>query len=207
MRILTLATLALLAALPAAAQQAGSGQLPAGWQARTDKDAPLEGVKFATMGGGVHATTGPAVILWRPGDQAQGDFAVAATFTQTRAPEHPEAYGLFVGGKALQSPEQGYTYFLVRQDGKFLIKTRTGATTANVTTGWIEHPAVVKADAAGKATNALRVEQVGDRVRFLVNGTEVHSAAAADVATGGQAGLRINHNLDVHVDGFALEKK
>ncbi len=207
MRTLTLATLALLAALPAAAQQAGSGQLPAGWQARTDKDAPLEGVKFATMGGGVHATTGPAVILWRPGDQAQGDFAVAATFTQTRAPEHPEAYGLFVGGKALQSPEQGYTYFLVRQDGKFLIKTRTGATTANVTTGWIEHPAVVKADAAGKATNALRVEQVGDRVRFLVNGTEVHSAAAADVATGGQAGLRINHNLDVHVDGFVLEKK
>ncbi len=207
MRTLTLATLALLAALPAAAQQAGSGQLPAGWQARTDKDAPLEGVKFATMGGGVHATTGPAVILWRPGDQAQGDFAVAATFTQTKAPEHPEAYGLFVGGKALQSPEQGYTYFLVRQDGKFLIKTRTGATTANVTTGWIEHPAVVKADAAGKATNALRVEQVGDRVRFLVNGTEVHSAAAADVATGGQAGLRINHNLDVHVDGFVLEKK
>ena len=206
MRTLTLATLALLAALPAAAQQ-GSGQLPAGWQARTDKDAPLDGVKFAPMGGGVHATTGPAVILWRPADQVEGDFALAASFTQTRAPEHPEAYGLFVGGKALQSPEQSYTYFLVRQDGKFLIKTRTGTTTTNVTTGWAEHPAVVKADAAGKATNALRVEQAGGRVRFLVNGTEVHSAAAADVATGGQAGLRINHNLDVHVDGLVLEKK
>ena len=207
MRMLTLAAAALVAAAPAAAQQAAPSQLPAGWQARTDKDAPLEGVKFVSMAGGVHATTGPAAILWRPGDQAQGDFAVAASFTQTKAPQHPEAYGLFVGGRALQGPEQTYTYFLVRGDGKFLIKTRTGATTANVTTGWAEHGAVVKADAAGKATNALRIERAGDRVRFLVNGTEVHSAAAADVETGGQVGLRINHNLDVHVDGFVVEKK
>lgn len=207
MRTLTLAAAALVAAAPAVAQQAAPSELPAGWQARTDKDAPMEGVKFATMADGVHATTGPAVILWRPADQAQGDFAVAATFTQMKAPEHPEAYGLFVGGQALQGPEQRYTYFLVRGDGKFLIKTRTGATTANVTTGWAEHAAVVKADAAGKASNTLRIERAGDRVRFLVNGTEVHSAAVADVDTGGQAGLRINHNLDVHVDGFALEKK
>ncbi|HSE95297.1 MAG TPA: hypothetical protein VLD61_05365, partial [Methylomirabilota bacterium] len=184
MRTLTLAAAALVAAVPATAQQGAPSQLPAGWQARADKDAPIEGVKFVTMAGGVHATTGPAVILWRPGDQGQGDFAVAASFTQTKAPEHPEAYGLFVGGRALQSPEQHYTYFLVRGDGKFLIKTRTGATTANVTAAWAEHPAVVKADAAGKASNTLRIERAGDRVRFLVNGTEVHSAAAADVATG-----------------------
>ncbi len=206
MRMLTLAAAALVTAAPAAAQQA-AGQLPAGWQARTDKDAPIAGVKVVPMAGGVHATTGPAAILWRPGDQAQGDFAVAASFTQTKAPQHPEAYGLFVGGRALQGPEQTYTYFLVRGDGKFLVKTRTGATTANVTTGWAEHAAVVKADAAGKATNVLRIERAGERIRFLVNGTEVHSAAAADVDTGGQAGLRINHNLDVHVDGFVVEKK
>ncbi len=206
MRMLTLAAAALVTAAPAAAQQA-AGQLPAGWQARTDKDAPIAGVKVVPMAGGVHATTGPAAILWRPGDQAQGDFAVAASFTQTKAPQHPEAYGLFVGGRALQSPEQTYTYFLVRGDGKFLVKTRTGATTANVTTGWAEHAAVVKADAAGKATNVLRIARAGERIRFLVNGTEVHSAAAADVDTGGQAGLRINHNLDVHVDGFVVEKK
>src|SRR5690606_26366346 len=118
-----------------------------------------------------------------------------------------EAYGLFVGGRDLKAAEQSYTYFLVRGDGKFLIKTRNGSTTANVTSAWAEHPAVVKAGGDGKATNVLRIERTGDRVRFLANGTEVHSAAAADVATGGQAGLRINHNLDVHVDGFALEKK
>lgn len=207
MRTLPLVAAALFAALPAAAQQAGPGQLPAGWHARTDKNAPMEGVKFVAMAGGVHATTGPAVILWRTDDQVQGDFAVTASFTQTRAPEHAEAYGLFVGGRALDAAEQAYTYFLVRGDGKFLIKTRTGATTAKVTSDWAEHSAVVKADASGKATNVLRIERTGDRVRFLVNGTEVHSAAAADVDTGGQAGLRINHNLDVHVDGFAVEKK
>ena len=83
MRTLTLAAAALVAAVPATAQQGAPSQLPAGWQARADKDAPIEGVKFVTMAGGVHATTGPAVILWRPGDQGQGDFAVAASFTRT----------------------------------------------------------------------------------------------------------------------------
>ena len=206
MRSLTLAALALLAAAPLAARQA-AGPLPPGWQARTDKDAPLDGVKFSTMGGGVHATTGPAAILWRPADQAPGDFAAGASFTQTKAPTHPEAYGLFVGGQALDGAEQAYTYFLVRGDGKYLIKSRAGATTANVSAGWVENAAVVKADASGRATNALRIERAGGQVRFLVNGTEVHSAAAADLATAGQAGLRINHNLDVHVDRFVVERR
>jgi hypothetical protein len=159
------------------------------------------------MGPGWHVTTGPAVTLWRPGDQTQGDFEAAATLIQTKAPEHPEAYGIFVGGQALEGPEQRYTYFLVRGDGKFLIKQRTGTTTANVTQGWTENAAVVKADAAGSQTNTLSIQRAGDRVRFLANGTEVHSAPAADIAAGGQAGLRINHNLDVHVGSFTFAKK
>ncbi|MGH7585234.1 MAG: hypothetical protein ACREMH_03225 [Gemmatimonadales bacterium] len=214
MRMLNLTALALAVALPAAAQQAdpdkpakGGGKLPSGWQARTDKDAALDNVRFESMGPGWHVTTGPAVILWRPDDQAQGDFEASATLIQTKAPEHPEAYGIFVGGQALQGPEQSYTYFLVRGDGKFLIKRRTGATTTNVTEGWTENAAVVKANESGSQQNTLSIQRSGDRVRFLANGTEVLSAPAAEVATGGQAGLRINHNLDVHVGAFTFTKK
>ena len=132
------------------------------YEALKDKDAALDNVRFESMGPGWHVTTGPAVILWRPGDQAQGDFETSATLIQTKAPAHPEAYGIFVGGQALQGPEQSYTYFLVRGDGKFLIKRRTGTTTTNVTEGWTENAAVVKANEAGSQQNTLSIQRAGD---------------------------------------------
>src|SRR5947199_257348 len=82
------------------------------------------------------------------------------------------------------------------QDGKFLIKKREGAATPNVMT-WTEHAAIKKADASGKMTNALSIEVSADKVRFLVNGTEVASQPKTQIDPNGVAGLRINHNLNV----------
>ena len=69
------------------------------------------------------------------------------------------------------------------------------------------HPPVdvVVVDGAGKATNALTVEVGADKVRFLVNGTEVASQPRSQVDTNGIAGLRINHNLNVQVEGFGVK--
>jgi hypothetical protein len=49
-----------------------------------------------------------------------------ATFTQTKPSAHAEGYGLFFGGKSLEGKDQQYTYFLIRQDGSYLIKRRGG---------------------------------------------------------------------------------
>jgi hypothetical protein len=38
----------------------------------------------------------------------------------------------------------------------------------------------------------------------MVNGKEVYSTDAANVDTKGIIGLRVNHNLDVHIAGFAV---
>ena len=193
MRTFTLTALALAVAIPVAAQQAdpdkpakGGGKLPAGWQARTDKDAALDNVRFESMGPGWHVTTGPAVILWRPGDQAQGDFEASATLIQTKAPTHPEAYGIFVGGQALQGPEQSYTYFLVRGDGKFLIKRRTGTTTTNVTEGWTENAAVVKASTANVvASTRIRKRDMTNplTIDFKLLPDELRTVAGVRAAT------------------------
>lgn len=207
-----LVTLAAMAA-PLAAQNAdpdqqvqGGGKLPAGWSARVDRDAPMTNVKFETMGPtGLHVTTGPAVVLWKETDKGAGAFHVEGTFTQTKAPQHAEAYGLFVGGKDLKGDGQAYTYFIVRQDGKFMVRSRTGATTANVVP-WTDHAAVVKADAAGKATNKLEIAVTKDKVTFSVNGKPVHTMTAAAGAMDGIAGLRVNHNLDVHIEKFGVHK-
>lgn len=189
------------------ARVAGGGTVPAGWQARTDKGKPLTDAKIVTMGSGLHVTLGPAVVLWRESDKASGAYHVVATFRQTKNPRHPEAYGLFIGGSHLADAENRYTYFLVRGDGKFLIKRRVaGDSTVEVSKGWTESDAVVKADSEGKASNELSILVQGSKVRFQVNGKEVYSASAADLDTQGIVGYRVNHNLDVHLSSLGIHK-
>ena len=186
---------------------AGGGSLPAGWRAHTDKNAPLANVKFVAMGSGYHTTLGPALILWRAADTASGSYDIVATFTQTKAPRHPEGYGLLFGGRDLAGAAQRYTYFLVRGDGTFLVKRRSGDSTSFVTPDWTPSPAVVKADSAtGAATNELGVAVKGDSVRFLVNGKDVFVSKAANVDAAGLVGYRVNHNLDVHVTALEVHR-
>ena len=56
-------------------------------------------------------------------------------------------------------------------------------------------------------SNTLAIEVGKDKVRFLVNGTEVSSLDAAKVDTAGTPGLRVNHNLNLHVEGFATTSR
>jgi hypothetical protein len=182
---------------------AGGGSLPAGWHARLDQSFPrLDSLTFTASGVGFHATTGPAAIFYRD-DRPSGDYEARATFIQLEPSAHPEAYGLFIGGSDLQSANQKYTYFLIRQDGKFLIKRRAGAQTPTLL-DWSDHAAVKKGAAAGKMTNTLAIEVRADRTRFLINGAEVAAQPTAQIDAKGIAGLRINHNLNVQVDGFAI---
>ncbi len=189
------------------AKIAGGGTVPTGWRARTDKNRPLADAKIQTMGTGLHATLGPAVILWRDRDVGAGNYRVVATFTQTVNPRHPEGYGLFVGGSHLADAQNRYTYFLVRGDGKFLVKRRVaGDSTVAVTPTWTDNDAVVKADSAGKAVNELSIMVRGGKVSFQVNGKEVYTADASGLDTKGIAGYRVNHNLDVHLSALAIHK-
>jgi hypothetical protein len=182
--------------------------LPAGWTARPDAGGNAANIKFVTMEPGYHLTLGPATILYRKGDQVSGPFHTLATFHQMKKLEHPEGYGLFLGGRDLEGRAQAYTYFLVRGDGKFTIKRRQGEKVTQVTQGWQSHPAIKPADANGAATNLLEIDAKVDpkRVSFMANGKEVHSIPANKMETKGVVGLRVNHNLDVHVEGFAVHK-
>ena len=228
MRTLTILAAALAAAAPVMAQQAPArekaapaaahanhdpdhaaqgGALPEGWSARLDRGGELTNVKLAPMGGGIHVTTGPHAIFWRGTDRANGAFHAVATIARTKAPAHSEAYGMFFGGKALDGEGQKYTYFLVRGDGKFLVKERNGAETRNVTSGWTAHAAVARADEGGKVSDKLEIDATkSGTVRFLVNGQVVHEMPVAAGDANGVVGLRVNHNLDLHVEGFEVHQ-
>jgi hypothetical protein len=185
----------------------GGGVFPAGWNVRTERNAPAAMVKFVAMGGGFHATMGPAAIMWRDADVATGNYHTVATFTQTKAPTHPEAYGLIFGGQHLGDSAQAYTYFLVRGDGQISIRRRAGyANKPTAILEWTPNDAVHKADAAGAATNELAVLIKDGKASFTVNGTEVYSTDAANVDAAGIVGYRVNHNLDVHVSAIGIHK-
>jgi hypothetical protein len=151
--------IAAIAAMPLAARQhehqadpdkkvAGGGTLPSGWKARVDGNASLNGVKMMPMGGGVHFMTGPAGIYYKPADKGTGAYEARATFTQMEPAAHPEAYGLIIGGADLEGAAQKYTYFLIRQDGKYLIKRRAGDQTPTIA-DWTDSAAIKKADSSG----------------------------------------------------------
>jgi hypothetical protein len=214
----SLSAAALLAALslPLAAQEhaqdadhpaLGGGAVPAGWAVRAD-GGDASGANIQTMGKGLHVTTGPAIILYRADTDGKGPFHTLATFTQTKPSKHPEGYGLFVGGKGLDGAAQQYLYFLVRQDGSYLIKRRNGEKTTDVSKGWVQSDAVKQPDAKGTATNLLEVDNKSDpsRVAFLANGKEVYATDAKGMGLDGIVGIRQNHNLDVHIEGFDVHR-
>jgi hypothetical protein len=186
----------------------GGGMLPADWSGRPDEDGDLKSVKFVTMAPGYHLTLGPATILYREKDRASGPFHTLATFHQMKKLEHAEGYGLFFGGESLTGGDQRYIYFLVRDDGKYLIKRRDGASTSEITRGWTANPAIEKGDTQGRATNLLEIDAKRDpaKVSFMVNGTTVYTADVRSMRSKGIIGLRANHNLDLHVEGFAVHQ-
>jgi hypothetical protein len=187
---------------------AGGGTLPAGWSARPDGEGSVKDIKFVVMEPGYHLTLGPATILYRQEDRVESPFHTLATFHQMKKLEHPEGYGLIFGGQALADKGQRYTYFLVRDDGTYLIKRREGEKTTEVSKGWTPHPAVKKSDAKGKASNLLEIDAKLDprTVAFKVNGKTVHTAGAKSMDLKGIVGLRVNHNLDLHIEGFGVHK-
>lgn len=192
---------------PDVAARQGNAAVPAGWEVRLDRaNANRADIRFETMGSGMHVTAGPAAIYWNPRSRLTGAYAFEATFTQMKAPQHPEAYGLIWGGNDLNQPGQNYLYFVIRKDGKYLVRHRAGDATHDVAP-WTEHPAIVKEGADGKQQNTLRVEVTATASRLFANGQLIREIPRQGMTaiTDGVVGLRVNHNLDVHIEGLKTD--
>src|SRR5580693_7001427 len=202
------AMLALVALAPLVAQA------PQGWKMRvyrstaaTDPDAPGD-IKFVTMGAGFHATNPQAAVYWNPANTASGPYTLKRTFTLLRPSGHTNYYGLVFGGKDLDGPQQSYMYFVVAQDGTWLLKRRDGDRSVSTVAERMPNSAVKTPDAGGKSVNALEVRVGAGKIDFVVNGTVVHSEPKSEAmeATDGIYGIRINHLLEVQVDDFGVAK-
>jgi hypothetical protein len=91
----------------------------------------------------------------------------------------------------------------VAQNGTFLIRRRQGE---NVTDVVNRQPsaAVKQPGSNGQSSNALEVRVAGDTISYVVNGTVVSSGPKNGLKTDGLVGVRVNHVLNVQVDGFEV---
>lgn len=205
--IVALGVFALLAVVPAPAQA------PKGWMVRVDRstnasDPDAAGaIKFMAMGSGFHIDSPQAGVYWNPADTATGNYSLKGTFKLVKTSGFEEYYGLIFGGGELQGAGQSYLYFMVTDDGTWIVKRRTGTSTDTVSDK-APNSAVKKPDASGSSTNALEVKVMADKVQFLVNGTVVSTMpkTGALAKTDGIYGIRVNHHLEVQVDGFGVSK-
>jgi hypothetical protein len=203
----TLALLGLVAVAPLVAQS------PAGWKMRVDRSTSASdpdaagAIKFVTEGAGFHCTNPQAAVYWNPANSASGAYTLKGTFTLMKPSGHVNYYGLVFGGSGLEGADQTYLYFEVAQNGTWLIKSRNGTATPPISDK-TPSDAVKKPDDTGKSTNVLEVRVGADKVDFVVNGTVVHSEpkTGALAKTDGTYGIRINHLLEVQVDGFGVSK-
>ena len=193
-----------------------SAQAPAGLEVRIDKSTNASDpdntpeLKVMPMGKGVHVVGGPAGTFWNPKDAVSGNYTLKATFNLMAPANHPSYYGLIFGGSNLEGANQAYSYFIVAQNGQYQVRDRTGEKVASVQPtgrGGVTHEAVRTPGANGQSTNALEVRVAGDTVSYVVNGTVVHTTPRSAVKTDGIVGFRINHLLNVHVDGFEVQKQ
>ena len=206
-RRISLSALALLIAMPLAAQA------PAGWQLRLDASTNASDpddtpdVEFMTAGSGFQINTGPAAVAWHSENAATGSYTLEGRFTLQAPSDHTNYYGLVYGGGNLDGERQNYLYFLVAQNGTYLVKHRANNETVHDVVARTEHDAVAVPDDSGKSVNELQVRVGENSTEFVINGTVVHTAEQSGMAgrTDGMWGVRVNHRIPgVLVEGLRV---
>jgi hypothetical protein len=211
------ATAAIVVASPLEAQDADrsvkGGITAAGWKGRVDRRPASQGKtiadsKFASEGGNLRLSVGPAAFYWNPANVARGDYTVKATFKEHKmAASHPHAYGIFIGGSDLESETEKLAYCIAYGDGTYAVKTFNGAKVTDLVKRDAS-PAIKKAGADGETTNEVGWTVKGDQASCVINGTPVKSFTKAELgSTDGIYGIRVSHNLELTVSDLALTKQ
>ncbi len=164
-------------------------------------------VTLEAMGSSFTVGTGPAVVVWDPGNTASGEYDLKGTFRLEEPSDHTNYYGLVFGASDLDNSSQDYLYFLVAQNGSFVVKRRAGDDAVHDIVGRTPHDAVATPGDDGKSVNEIEVRVGAEELTFVVNGVVVHAQARAGMAsrTNGLFGVRVNHRMPgVTVEGLGV---
>lgn len=186
---------------------ADGGVIAAGWSARLDDaNASFADVRLAEEGEVLVGRNGPNVTFWRPAESISPPYTLRCEVLHVDSHEHPHGAGLVFGGQDMTGEGVRYTYFLVQEAGKYLIKRRDDAEKTMPVTSWTAHDAIEARDGDAPARNRLEVEVGTESTQFRINGETVYSTPTSSLHVTGQYGLRMVHNLDVRFSGLSVEQ-
>lgn len=192
---------------------AGGGIAVSGWKGKIDAAAAAKGQslndsKFAQSGDDLHLTIGPAAYYWKDGDTAKGNFTVGASFKEAKPnAAHPHPYGVFIGGKDLETDAPTMVYCVAYSTGQVLVRGFAAGKVVNIAPR-AAHAAVAKPGADGSVTQNIAWTVKDGVATCSVNGQAVATVDGATLAghgitsVDGPYGIRASHNLDVVVSGF-----
>ena len=199
--------LALLLLVPLSVQAQADMQvrLDRSTNAADPDDVPDVAVK--AVGNGFQVNTGPAAVVWNPASTATGTYTLKGKFTLLEPSDHVNYYGLVFGASALEGERQNYLYFLVAQNGTYIVKHRANNEAIHDIVGRTSHDAINQPGSDGQSVNDLEVRVGADELEFVINGTVVHTQPGSGMAsrTDGIWGVRINHRIPgVLVEGLMV---
>lgn len=207
MQRIALGALALLLAAPVAVQAQADMKLRVDRSTRADDPDDVPDVTIKAVGDGFQVNTGPAAVIWKATNVVIGPYTLQARFTLLEPSGHVNYYGLIFGGGALEGDQQNYLYFLVAQNGTYIVKHRANNEAIHDIVGRTAHDAIRQPGADGRSVNDLEVRVGADELEFVVNGTVVHTQPRTGMAsrTDGIWGVRINHRIPgVLVEGLTV---
>ena len=138
-RRISMAFLALIIAVPVAAQTSSGLQLRVDRSTDVNDPDDVPDVTIADVGSGFQINTGPAVTAWNSNNTASGNYTLSGRFTLLEPSGHVNYYGLVYGAGGMEGAGQNYLYFLVAQNGSYIVKHRAGNETTHDIQGRTPH--------------------------------------------------------------------
>ena len=204
----------------------GGGITGAGWKGNVidagslKQGRSINDSKFVASGSTITINAGPNNIYWNTAHVGNGDFTAKATFAESnhlKHSNHPHPYGLFIGGKDLDTPKATLLYCSAYGNGTFIMRGfAPDATNGIFRLGGnrgTANEAIRKAGPDGTVTQDISLSVRGGNITCNINGTDVATYPVTDVvgagklpSTDGIVGLRICHNMDVVVTGLTITK-
>ncbi len=186
-----------------------------GFQVRVDRSTnaadpdDVPDVTVTTMGSSFQVNTGPAAVVWQPGSTATGSYTLSGSFTLVEPSDHNNYYGLVFGGGDLNGSSQNYLYFLVSQNGSYIVKHRANDEVVHDIVDRTMHDAIETPGSDGSSVKNLEVRVGADEIEFVVNGTVVNTQANSGMVsrTDGMYGVRVNHRIPgVRVENLQVSR-
>lgn len=195
----------------------------AGWMGQVDAGEAEDGLTIEDAllqmdGDAVHIKTGPAGNFWHADHMARGSYTVSATFTEPgymASSDHAHPYGLFIGGRGLDTDSPNLLYCSAYGYGAFIVRGfGSGGTFALNGRRPEANDAVNKAAGENEpVVQHIAVTVSPEGVSCAINGTTVASYPMSEVVADGrlttldgQVGVRYGHNVEARITDLTIEQ-